>query len=170
MSETSWRRAISRMMRLAAAASLAMWTIAPAASAASAELVEILLQVRRDRGLGSFHPRLQRRKIDLVRCAIASRAPALLERGQVVSQSRIFERAAKTLVELVGMVDRIRLVPDALRSAHGGVAARHGAHRHSCDRIRLVNEDSSRRRELMWHCRSRTARETRSSRNSQRCW
>jgi hypothetical protein len=78
------------------------------------KLIEILFQISSDSGLGSFHPRLQRRKLDLVHCTVASHTPALLERGQVLSQTRILECAAKTLVELVRIVDRIDLVPQAL--------------------------------------------------------
>src|ERR671910_2605028 len=81
-----------------------------------AKLFEIRLQIRRDRGLRSFHARLQRREIDLIRGAVTSRAPALLECGQVVSQTRILERAAKSLVELIGGVDGIRLISPSLRS------------------------------------------------------
>jgi hypothetical protein len=57
---------------------------------------------------------LQAREVDLARGTVACLAPSLLERGQVVWQSRIVKRAAKALVELVGMVDRIRFVPTAL--------------------------------------------------------
>ena len=72
-----------------------------------AKLVEIRFQIGGDSGLRSLHTRLQRRKIDLVGGAVASRSPALLERGQIVRQLRIIKRAAKTLVELVRMVDWI---------------------------------------------------------------
>jgi hypothetical protein len=72
-----------------------------------AELFEIPVQIGRDRGLGSFQPRLQGRKIDLVRGVIARRPPALLECSQVVSQSRVFERTVKAHVEPVGIVNRV---------------------------------------------------------------
>ncbi len=84
-----------------------------------AKLLEIRFQFCGDSRLRSLHTRLQCRKIDLVGGAVASRPPALLERGQIVRQLRIIKRAAKTLVELVRMVDWIGLGP---RHATGLVA------------------------------------------------
>src|SRR5215217_2123268 len=72
-----------------------------------AELIQILIQIGCDRGLRLFHSHSQRRKIDLVCRVIACRTPALLECSQVGWQARIFERATKTYVKSVGMVDRV---------------------------------------------------------------